>query len=45
MTASQTIALNAPVTLGVLTISGPQRYLVSGPSSLTMQVERCDCGY
>ncbi len=38
MTASRTIALDAPVTLGGLTISSPQKYVVSGPSSLTMQV-------
>jgi autotransporter-associated beta strand protein len=33
-----TIMLDSPVTLGVLTMSGPQKYVVSGPNPLTMQV-------
>ena len=40
ITAPRTIALDAPVTLGSLTIDSPQKYLVGGPNALTMQVAR-----
>jgi fibronectin-binding autotransporter adhesin len=39
ITAPRTIALlDAPVTLGSLTIDSPHKYLVGGPNALTMQV-------
>jgi autotransporter-associated beta strand protein len=35
---SVTVALDVPVTLGILNLSGPHSYRVGGPSALTMQV-------